>query len=69
MPIYEYACQKCGAEFEVHKPISMLDDLESCPSCGGQGRKLVSVFASTEIGKYNIRVPRKAAFRGPSPSS
>ena len=69
MPIYEYACQNCGAEFEVRKSISRLDELESCPNCGGQGKKLVSVFASTEIGKYNLRVPRKAPFRGPSSSS
>lgn len=33
MPTYEYACQKCGHEFEQFQ--SMRDEpLKKCPSCG-----------------------------------
>ena len=66
MPIYEYACQKCGREFEVRKSISLMDEQANCPTCQGHGRRLLSVFTSSEIGKYNLKIPRKAPFRGPS---
>ncbi len=40
MPIYEYACKKCG-EFEVTQRITE-DPLEKCPSCGRKVTKLIS---------------------------
>lgn len=42
MPIYEYACQSCGYEFETLQKISEAP-LVDCPSCGAaELRKKVS---------------------------
>ena len=43
MPIYEYACKKCG-EFEVTQRITE-DPLKKCPSCGRTVTKLISQSA------------------------
>ena len=43
MPIYEYACKKCG-EFEVTQRITE-DPLKKCPSCGYKVTKLISQSA------------------------
>src|SRR3982074_1392152 len=41
MPLYEYKCDACGHRFEKIQKFS--DPLEdTCPKCGGVGRKLVS---------------------------
>ena len=40
MPIYEYACPKCG-EFEVTQRITE-DPLKKCPTCKSKVRKLIS---------------------------
>jgi putative FmdB family regulatory protein len=41
MPLYEYACGKCGERIEI---IQKLSDppYEHCPKCGGDMRKLIS---------------------------
>ena len=41
MPLYEYACQKCGERVEI---IQKLSDppYSHCPKCGGEMRKLIS---------------------------
>jgi putative FmdB family regulatory protein len=31
MPTYEYVCDKCGHEFEIHQPISA-EPLKKCPA-------------------------------------
>ncbi len=43
MPIYEYACQDCGHNFEKLQRISD-DPVRDCPSCEAEGtvKKLVS---------------------------
>ena len=42
MPIYEYACAGCGAQFE-HLTLARQETPPPCPSCGGQKtEKLVS---------------------------
>jgi putative FmdB family regulatory protein len=38
MPIYEYACKKCGAHFEKRQSVSD-DPLKTCESCGGELQK------------------------------
>ncbi len=43
MPIYEYACKKCG-EFEITQRITE-DPLKKCPSCGRRVTKLISQSA------------------------
>ena len=42
MPIYEYACQKCGHEFDALQKVSD-GPLKKCPECGAlRLRRLVS---------------------------
>ncbi len=46
MPIYEYACQSCGNEFEL---LVRSDTSLECPSChSSQLDKQLSVFATAE---------------------
>ncbi|HXG20748.1 MAG TPA: zinc ribbon domain-containing protein [Methylomirabilota bacterium] len=40
MPIYEYACKKCG-DFEVMQRITE-EPLKKCPTCGAKVTKLIS---------------------------
>ena len=40
MPIYEYACKKCG-NFEIMQRITE-DPLKKCPTCGAKVTKLIS---------------------------
>lgn len=61
MAVYEYYCPKCKKEFEMLKPMSRADEPGSCPRCGGEGQKLVSVFGSTA--GYSVKIPEKPAFR------
>ncbi len=46
MPIYEYACKKCGKTTELMRPLAKRDDRAKCASCGSTStaRKL-SMFA------------------------
>lgn len=43
MPIYEYACKRCG-NFEVSQRISE-EPLKKCPTCGSKVSKLISLSA------------------------
>ena len=46
MPIYEYACQSCGNEFEL---LVRSDTTLECPSCHSDHLdKQLSVFATAE---------------------
>ena len=48
MPIYEYACQDCGREFEA---LVRSDTVPECPQCHStQLQKQLSVFATTASG-------------------
>ena len=60
MPIYEYRCLKCGAEFELKRSYSQFDEPAPCPECGSDSERLVSGFGS-QVGYY-VRAP-KAPFR------
>lgn len=62
MPVYEYYCAACKAEFEQMRPISQAGEPAECPTCGATAKKLPSVFASKE--NYTIKVPRGNAYRG-----
>lgn len=45
MPIYEYACQGCGQEFEL---LVRSDTVPACPQCHAtQLEKKLSVFATS----------------------
>ena len=41
MPLYEYPCDACGHRFEIIQKFSD-PPVETCPSCGGAVRKLLS---------------------------
>ena len=62
MPTYEYQCSKCNAQFDLRRSFTEVEQPAVCPSCGGEARKLFSLFASEGRGK--VRVPEKEAFRG-----
>ena len=42
MPVYEYECPACEKVIEVQQRISD-DPLSTCPDCGGEVKKLVSM--------------------------
>lgn len=42
MPVYEYECSECDNVFEVQQKMSE-DPVKSCPECGGDVRKLMSM--------------------------
>ncbi len=47
MPIYEYRCKECGAEFEKMVRLSEADRSPLCPECGSPDtRKQITIFAS-----------------------
>lgn len=46
MPIYEYACDKCGHEFEAEQRITDAP-LKSCPAC--RGRKVRRLISQTSF--------------------
>ncbi len=48
MPIYEYRCSRCEAEFEVSRPISRMNEAVSCPTDGADATRMLS--APTLIG-------------------
>ena len=47
MPIYEYRCKKCGAEFEQVRSMADMDRRRACPTCRSRAteRHLTSRFA------------------------
>lgn len=53
MPIYEYACQDCGREFEA---LVRADTVPACPNCQSNHLdKQLSVFATA--GAPSLRAP------------
>lgn len=58
MPIYEYACQSCGHDFEM---LVRSDTRLECPRCHStQLAKQLSVFATADAGSHAA-----PAFPGP----
>jgi putative FmdB family regulatory protein len=46
MPVYEYACEKCGHEFEVEQRITD-DPIKTCPVC--KARKVKKLISQTSF--------------------
>jgi putative FmdB family regulatory protein len=47
MPIYDYRCKECGAEFEKIVRLSEADRTPLCPECSSPDtRKQITTFAS-----------------------
>jgi putative FmdB family regulatory protein len=50
MPIYEYICKTCGAEFQKRVSFSESDVLPTCPDCQSeQTQKKLSIFCAPGI--------------------
>lgn len=68
MPLYEYGCESCSNVFEAYKRISENAKKETCPRCGGAGRKKeISLFralgkAVGSEGKGSSCGPRRSPF-------
>lgn len=47
MPIYEYHCKKCGADYEQVRSVAQMDARRACPECKSRAteRRLTSRFA------------------------
>ena len=46
MPIYEYWCPECRAAFEKLRPMESSDSEVTCPRCGSQVKRMLSVVAA-----------------------
>ena len=77
MPIYEYACPKCG-QFEVTQRITE-EPLKKCPTCKSKVRKLISStsfqlkgsgwYATDYAGKGRTDKKKEAGTEGAAKSS
>jgi putative FmdB family regulatory protein len=62
MPRYEYRCKACGEDLEVVQ--SFTDDpLTTCPTCGGELRKVFGVGAITFKGSGFYRTDSRSGSR------
>ena len=75
MPIYEYYCPKCNAEFESIRPASRADEPNPCKTCGGPTERQLSNFAfksntfTSPKFKPSTTRPRRSHDEAPSPES
>lgn len=45
MPIYEYYCAKCEAEYELLRPVAKATEPAPCDNCGQPGERQLSTFS------------------------
>jgi putative FmdB family regulatory protein len=45
MPIYEYYCPNCNAEYEVIRPLAKADEPAPCRECGKPGQRQLTTFS------------------------
>ena len=69
MPTYEYACTKCGHQFEAFQSFSD-EALTECPECKGEVQKVYSnvgvVFKGSGFYKTESRTPKPSQTSQPS---
>ena len=65
MPVYEYYCESCESEYEMMRPISLMDEPAPCPNCGQPGSRLLSYFAfkSNSFSAPRLRPPAQGPLR------
>jgi putative FmdB family regulatory protein len=52
MPIYEYQCQDCHADFEIIRPMKDADSIAVCNKCQSQNTKRrISMFNASSNGR------------------
>jgi putative FmdB family regulatory protein len=57
MPTYEYHCTQCGYRYELFQRMSD-EPRSACPSCGGEGKRLISAGAGIIVkGKNTAPTP------------
>jgi putative FmdB family regulatory protein len=56
VPLYEYRCGDCGQQFEALVPAGRAD-AETCPDCGSQVRRLLSLVAAPVRGGDGAALP------------
>jgi len=55
MPLYEYICEECSAEFEKMMRFDQADQKPVCPDCqSGNTRKKLSIFSSKGAGTVSL---------------
>ena len=66
MPIYEYQCSGCGAQFEAIRTVSRADDPIECKLCGAAANRQISNFSfkSDTFTSPKLRNRPGATFRG-----
>ncbi len=71
MPIYEYLCSGCGAEFESIRTVSRADDPIECKICGAPATRQISNFSfkSDTFTSPKLRNMPARTFRGGSTES
>ncbi|RJP34319.1 MAG: zinc ribbon domain-containing protein [Phycisphaerales bacterium] len=58
MPVYEYQCGQCGAEFEELAPSMNRPKSVKCPQCGKAGAtRKFSTFASPHADSRDVSLP------------
>lgn len=62
MPTYAYLCGFCGAEFDVVRPMSQIDDAAVCPECKVANSKQARQLTRTHF--YGAKV--EDAYRCPA---
>ena len=65
MPIYEFYCENCQAEYELIRPVSRMDEPAPCASCGSNGRRQLSYFSfkSNTFTAPKLRPPLREPYR------
>ena len=66
MPIYEYLCSGCGAQFEAIRTVSRADDPIECKLCGAPASRQISNFSfkSDTFTSPKLRNRPGTTFRG-----
>jgi putative FmdB family regulatory protein len=64
MPIYEYICSECGADFELLRSLSEADKGADCPHCHKPAQRKLSTFAC--FSTTSAGVPTRIAGTGSS---